>query len=304
MLNLEPEVLQLRREGLISDDAVGPLLAQERREIVSIYAEVRTMAWVGVMLVAGGVGVIVSKNLDRIGPMAIASAIGLAAAGCYGYAVWRRASARRNVLDEFVLLLAALLLSADLGYIEHQFHLLGADWPRHFLILAAVHGVTAYFFDSAALMSMSIAALASWMGIERNVDTFFTESVETAERAFVCAGVVGVWRVLNRRETFTRVFDHFALNLALWGGLILTSNHDTRGLGVLIVIALAAGTIVYGFRVRAESFVIYAFVYAVIAIDVFAVSQMRSEVAFLYMMISTALAVAGLWMLHKKYDRR
>lgn len=297
MLNLAPEVMQLEREGLVTPEAAGPLVAQERREIVSVYAEVRALAWIGVMLIASGVGVIVSKNLDRIGPLAIAAAIGIASAACYGWTVWRRASARRGVLDDYVLLLGALILSADVGYIEHQFHLLGAEWPRHFLLLAAIHGVTAYVFESAALLSLSIAALASWLGIERNIDTFFTNSVGTATRAFVCAGIVAVWRFANRRREFTRVFDHFILNLALWGGLILTFNRSTEYLGLLAVLVLAAVTIGYGFHERAESFVIYGYVYAVIAIDAVIVRGPLS------LALSTAFAVAGLYLLHDKFKR-
>ncbi len=306
MLNLAPEVLQLNREGLISDEAAGPLVAQERREIVSIYAEVRSLAWIGVMLIATGVGVIVSKNLDRIGPIAIAIAIGAAAGGCYAYAVWRRRSARHGVLDEYVLLLGALILSADVGYIEHQFHLLGAEWPRHFLLLAVVHGVTAYYFDSAALLSLSIAELASWLGIERNADTFFTDKIATAERAFLCAFIAGVWRFANRRAGFTRVFDHFVFNLALWGGLILTSNRDTRNLGCGLVVVIAAAAIVHGFRQRAESFVIYAYVYAVVAIDVVVISGTWNDESLMwaYLLVSTSAAVAGLFVLHRFYDRR
>lgn len=303
MLNLAPEILQLNREGLISDDAAGPLVVQERREVVSLYAEVRTLAWLGVMMIAGGIGVIVSKNIDRIGPVAIAVAIGLASAACYAYAIRRRRSAHHGLLDEYVLLLGALILSADVGYIEHQFHLLGPEWPRHFLLLAIVHGATAYYFDSAALLSMSIAALASWFGIERNVDTFFTDQASTAMRAFTCAAVVGVWRVVNRRPGFTRVFDHFALNLGLWGGLILTFNDDWRYLGTLIVLVLAAVAVAYGWRVRAESFAMYAIVYATIAVDVAVLSAIRDFYMF-WLVVSSAAAIAALFLVHELYARR
>ena len=262
------------------------------------------MAWIGVMLMAAGVGVIVSKNLDRIGPVAIATAIFIASAACYAYAVWRRASARRGMFDEYVLLLGALILSADVGYIEHQFHLLGADWPRHFIVLAAIHGVTAYYFDSAALVSLSVAALASWFGIERNADAFFTNRIETAGRAFVCAAVIGIWRLANRRDQFARVFDHFALNLALWGGLILTFNRETKYLGLPVVVMLSVGTILHGFRQRTESFVMYGFVYGVIAVIYVLVDFVREPVIGLAIVtVAMGFAVAGLYLLHDRFKR-
>src|SRR5450759_5260251 len=172
VLSRELEIRQLREEGALPAEVADVMIAKERREVVSVYTEVRVLAWAGVMLIVTGVGIIVSKNLDRIGPIAIAAAIGIASAACYGYCVAQRRSAHRP-LSDYILLLGALLLSADVGYIEHQFHLLGSEWPRHFLLLAVVHGATAYFFASRTLLSLSIAALASWFGFERNAGALF-----------------------------------------------------------------------------------------------------------------------------------
>ena len=71
------------------------MLAGERRDIVPIGNELRTLAWLGVMLIATGVGIVVKKHFDQIGPLSIAIVIGLAAISCYSFSVWRRASARR-----------------------------------------------------------------------------------------------------------------------------------------------------------------------------------------------------------------
>jgi predicted membrane protein DUF2157 len=300
VLSLENEVVQLRNEGLLTAEAAGPLIAEERREIVTIYAEVRALAWLGVMLIAGGAGVFVSKNLDRIGPVAVAAAIGLAAGGCYAFAAWRR----RAALHEYILLLGALLLSTDVGYIEHQFHLLGSEWPRHFLILAVIHGVTAYVFDSAALISLSIAAIASWLGIERNIDTFFTDSIGTASRAFGCAVFLTGWRLVNRRKGFELVFDHFIANLALWGGLILTFNSETRYLGALTVLVLAVGSMLYGFRKRQEAFFIYALIYAMIAVDAVVIDAIHETVLVVfYILTSTVAAIVLLFVMHFRFRR-
>lgn len=302
MLSLEPEIVQLRDEGRIAAGVAAPLIAQERREIVSLYTDVRVLAWLGVMLVAAGAGIILSKNLDRIGPVAIATVTGMASLACYAYCAWRRAPSRASAHTEFILLLGALLLSADLGYIEHQFHLLGSEWTAHFLLLAIIHGVTAYAFDSGVLLSLSIAALASWFGIERNTTTFVTNNVGTSVRAFACAAVVGAWRFINPRPQFERIFDHYIANLGLWAGLILTFRDETRALGTLIVIVLAVPAIAYGFRKRQEAFVIYPYVYAVIAVTAFVVSPVEDEtVVFFFVTVAMIVAIAGLFFLHARF---
>ena len=304
MLSFEREIVQLRDEGLLRGELAAALIARERREIVSVYAEVRALAWIAVMLVATGAGILVSKNFDRIGPLAIALAIGAASAACYAWCAVRKSRHHASTFDPYILLLAALLLSADIGFIESQWHLLGDQWPRHFVVLAVVHGVTAYVFRSQALLSLSIAAIASWLGIERTLNTWFTSNIAMAERAFTCAAIVGVWRVVNRVREFERVFDHFIANLVLWGGLILVFQRDTRVIGALVVIVFAAVTIGYGFAHREELFVLYAFVYGVIAVDALAIDILHDEaITLFYLIVSTIAAIVALFVIHARFRR-
>ena len=81
-----------------------------RRETLSIDNEVRALAWAGVMLIATGTGIVIKNHLHDIGPLTIAIVIAIAAAGCY-LSVRTRFS--RAALSEYVVLLGALLVSAD-----------------------------------------------------------------------------------------------------------------------------------------------------------------------------------------------
>ena len=307
MIDFSPEIETLRQSGALTDARAASLIARQKREVFSVYPELRLTLWLGVMLIVTGAGILVARNVEKIGPLALALAIAAASAGCYGYAIWHRRLARSSVIDDFVLLLGALLLSVDLGYVESQFHLLDYGWPRHFLILAILHGVTAYFFDSRTLLCLSLAALAGWMGIEQRVETLFESTAETSIRALICSGCVLLWRAIDARSrasrTFEPVFEHFAANLALFGALSLTFDHSTRWVGTLLTIAIAAGVILHGFRSRSESFVIYSYVYAVIAIDVFIVAELiQEDVALLsYLILSTIAAITGLFLLHSRF---
>ncbi len=304
MISLEPELIRLRDrpviEGAPSPGPFTQLIATERRDIVSVYAELRLLTWLGVMIVSIGVGVLISKHLDDLGPFAIAGGIGIAAAACYAWAFWKRKQ-QAGLIDEYVLLLAALLLSADLGYIESQFHLLGDNWQRHFLLLALLHGATAYFFQSRLVLSLSIASLAAWLGIERrSVDTVFDAPVSTAGRAFVCAAIIAGWRVIDLRlrpaTTFRSLFDNAVANLAFWGALTLAAHDATRYLGCAIAIVLAIASSIYARRTNSVAFVIYAWVYGTIALDIAVCSAIHEEVFIMfYLLISTIAAIAGLF---------
>lgn len=300
MFSVAREIESLRGSGAITADVAAPLIARERREVVSVYAELRFLTWAGVMLIVSGVGVLVKHHLDQIGPFAIALAIALGAAGCYAWAAYKR-KGKASLADDYILLLAALLLSADAGYIESTWHFLGTNWKEYLLVLAIVHGITAYVFDSRLVLSVSLTSLAGYLGVQRSLDTIWGSSRDTAVRAFVCAAIVFAWRLIDAKyrktKTFSAVFDHYAANLAFWGSLILSADKDLRLLGCAIAVGLAACSAIYGFKTRNEMFLIYACVYGVIALDI-AVVDLVPDLAALFIMMSSIVAVVSLFLIH------
>jgi hypothetical protein len=330
VLTLEQE-LQTLRPGL-GDVASDALIAKERRDVFSIYPELRVCGWLGATALAGAAGIALSNNLDRIGPVALAAGIAIVAAACYAFVTWRRN--RASVVDDYVLLLGALLVSADIAFIEAQFHLFDEHWKRHLLVLAVIHGLGAYAFGSRMLLSLSITALASWLGAGRD-----TRPGELAVPAFICAAILIAWREVDRRlrgtrgteeprgtgttpttenrqpttsppptanrqppTAFSRTFEHFAATIALTGALTLTFTGDTRVAGALLTIVIAAGVIAWGFRTGVEWFVLYAFVFAVIAVDVLLIDMLDSAVGAAFILVVSMIgAIVGLLALHARF---
>src|SRR5262249_15302105 len=155
---------------------------------------------------------------------------------------------------DYIVLLGALLISADVGFIESQWHLLGSEWQRHFLLLAVLHAAAAYYFGNRAVLSLSGAALASWFGVEKH--GVFSTTVDFAIRAFICAAVLLAWRIANRKTDFKGIFEHTATNIAFWGALSLTFESSTKYIGFLVTAGLAAISLMYGLKRRRELFVI------------------------------------------------
>jgi hypothetical protein len=320
MLSLEPEIQRLR--PLLGDGLTDALIGRERREVFSVHPEVRIAGWGGAVLLATAAGIVLKDHLDRIGPVAIAIGIALVAAICYGWTWWHRD--RAGVGDDYVLLLGALLVSADVAFVEGQFALLGDAWPRHFLVVALLHGAAAYLYRSRMLLSLSIVALASWIGVEQSrLASGDMSAPELAVRAFLCAALLVGWREIDRhvavrsrsetesrRQTttsFSGIFEHFAAHLALAGGLALVSSSETRLPGLVVTLAVAALVITWGFREGRESFVLYAFLYAVIAIDIVLIATLgaRSETtALLVVSLSMIFAIVTLIAIHSRFRER
>ena len=59
--------------------------------------------------------------------------------------------------------------------------------------------------------------------------------------------------------------------------------------GALLTLAVAAVVVFWGFRTRGESFVLYAAVYAVIAVDVFLVDAIPTQAAKLLIVIASTI---------------
>lgn len=309
VLSLENEIEEIR--PVLGDATTAALIARERREVFSIYPELRFCAWGGASLLAAAAGLVLKNNLERIGPLMLSLLIGAAATICYAV-VWVR-RARAGLVDDYILLLGALLLSADVAFVETQYHLLEEQWQWHLFLVAAIHGVTAYVYRSRLVLSLSIAALAAWMGVERRTFAgFWSEPVEFATRAWLCALVLIVWRAIDRQAAakkepqFSPLFEHFAANLALGAGMALWFDDATRPMGAVATIVVAAGVIAWGFRQRSESFVLYAFVYVVIALDVLVIDTLGTgieELVFLFIVGSMIGAIVALLAIHARFRR-
>jgi hypothetical protein len=278
----------------------GPArLAAERREVFSLFGELRAASYLAVALVTTGVGIWIKNNSDRIGPVAILGALLIAAAGCYAFALRHR---ERSIVGDYVLLLGALLVSAAVGYAESQFHLLGANWSRHLLLLAILHITTAYLTDSRLLLSAGLAALAGWFGAELRT---FDYNANFGGSALACAATVTVVRLVHRHKAFDATYEHFAATLAFFGALAWAFDRDMRWIGVFTALALAALVVWRGLRGGGEAMVVYAIVYATIAFDTAVIDLLHDgALTFFYLLISTPAAIVLLFVVYRRLQER
>jgi hypothetical protein len=275
MHDLAPELESLTVEGAPAQ-ARAAAVRLERRAVFSVHRELVVMLYAGVATVVAGVGLLVKANLDRIGPLALLSGILLASLLCYAVALRARGKGRdRRLGEDYVLLLGALLFSAALGYAEVKFHLLGAAWSRHLLLLAAWHLGTAYFFRSRMVLSVALTAFATWMGAELQFGALFEYGnrwLGAGPRALFCAVAFYAGSRLHVMEDpktgsgFRDVYRQFAVNFGFWGALALGGDGTTRWIGALTLLGLALASGRVGLTERRESYLVYAVGYSTIGL--------------------------------------
>lgn len=283
------------------------LLAIERREVFSLYAELRCLLYLGVALLVSGIGLYLKENVYRLGHLTIIAVIGACALASY-FVVWvRDRDSESRVADEYILLLGSLLLSADVAYAESQYHLFDERWSFHLLILAVIHAAVAYRFDSRIVLSVAITSLGAFLGAQLSsgdplvrLERLFSMETELGTRLMLTALVLLVWRLLSRREFFRTTFDHFIVNFALAGALAWSFDNSREWLGVLLLAVFTTLTLRHAFRERSTLLAVYAVAWATAAaIHLVERHGDRSVNPLMELGIVTAALVA-LFMIHSR----
>jgi hypothetical protein len=309
MHTLEPELRALHADGVIDDATAARALARDRGEVFSLHLELRVAMYAGVLLLMAGVGVVLARNLDRLGPLVILLVIALVAAACAVPAARARLAGRsRTVVADYLLLLAALLVSAGLGYAERQFAMLGPLWSWHLLLLAVLHAVVAYVFASPLVLAVSLASLAGWFGVGGSASELMPFSDSTpalGSRALACAAMIAAWRHRDHRvrpdTTFSEVFAHFAANLAFWGALAWCLEWPWLAAGVPLLALLAFLSVRHALTTGREAFLVYGVVYATIGIcSVIAPRLYGMTMTFGFVLVVVCVAATTLWQLRRR----
>ena len=161
---------KLHTEGLLDAQELNKIELQNHKP-VSVHWELRTLLYLGIVLLTTGVGILIYKNIDTIGHKALLTIIALACISCYAYCIKnskgfsRKKIASADTWFDYVLLLGSLLLLAFTGYVQFEYNIFGDQWGLALFVPMVVLFIAAYYFDHLGVLSMAITNLAAWAGI-------------------------------------------------------------------------------------------------------------------------------------------
>jgi hypothetical protein len=308
-------ILELDGAGALPRERVPLLLRAARGELLSVRAELRAMFYGGVLLIVTGAGWLLARNLDLIGPLAIASAVGLAAAAALAWVArvappfsWQEVAPPHLAFD-YLLLLGILLAGADLAYVEVHFTPLGANWPWHLLIVAALTGVAAFRFDSRVAFSLALSTFAAWRGVSlaRTASGLWSRPVGWRWNAVACGALfvllgLGLARA-RRKAHFEPVAAHLGWLLVLGG--LASGIGDRRGTGLAwtaLLLAAGAGLAAWAYRARAFPLFAYGVVAGFVALSRLAIEELDLGVqgGFFMLSILSLAMIASLLAAHRR----
>lgn len=218
----------LHAEGLLSASSLERVRAYSRSAPVPLHMELRTILYLGVLLLSTGLGVLVYKNIDTIGHQTVLALIALLCAGCFVYCVRHKLPfsplrvAAPGPLFDYILLLGCLTFITLIGYAQAQFGLFGQRFGLMLFIPMVVLFFCAYYFDHLGVLSMAITNLAAWCGIAITPERLIRANDFSSERIVLTGILLGaLLLVAAYASKRSHVKEHFEFTYTNFGAHLL-----------------------------------------------------------------------------------
>ena len=269
---------ELLEKGLITQDQFSKIEVITSGKIVSVFYELRTLLYLGVMLFTTGAGLLIYQNIGELGHLISLILLTAIMLVCFWYVIKHAQAYSNGVLKaptpyyDYVLLLGSLLFVSIQGYVQFQYGALTEYLNWSTLITALFFFYIAYRFDHLGVLSLAITALASFWSISVSPQKwyssdFFSEANLHNTAIIFSASVTVIAFILDHRKIkshFTFTYFNFCMLIFFVGcvaGLFLGPW--------LVYVLLIYGGCVFAWYIaktrRSFLFLLYAFIAGYIA---------------------------------------
>lgn len=274
---------ELQAQGLVPPEQAALIRQDEQTRPFSVHYEVRTLLYLGIVLLTGGLGILLYQHINEIGHGVVVAAMTLLTAACFGYAERYRVPftwvevPRKGFLPDYVLLLGCLLFLSLEGYVQYQYGIFGARYGLAVFLPAVLFFWLAYLFDHRGVLSMAITALASWLGLSVAPLSAFTDNdFRSLGGAAIGLGVallaVGLWsEYQDKKRHFSFTYISLGSNLALLAATAsLLDFYPSRWLSpfaaAALILVMSGFLVWYARRTHSYLFILMSAVYSYIVV--------------------------------------
>ena len=218
----------LTNQNLASEVDVLAMEKARNERPFSLFREVNFLLYAGVLILGSGLGILIYKNIDTIGHLALIALLLLAALGCLVYSHLKYPAFTTgkltppNLFYPYLVLLGVTLFLLWEGYIEYQYSLFDNYYNIPTLLAASVCFLVAYRFDHEGILSIALATLVATIGLTILPQKWFLGNVDYSEHLFFMGSVMGflilvVGYLLAKRKLKV----HFEPTYANVGGFLM-----------------------------------------------------------------------------------
>jgi hypothetical protein len=305
---------QWKDSGATSGVQYDALAAMARRDRFSLFVELNTLLYLGVLALAGGISWTMTTYSARLGDAAILSSLTgvfcwsfyYCFAGALPYS--HREVEHPGLAFDYVLYLGCLVFALDLGYLQSRFHPFQLDWDHSLLVASAVFLALAYRFDNRLVLSLALSSLAAWWGVRLSHDGLLLGGSLRAYALAYGGFVAGTGTALHRagiKRHFLETYLHVAANVLFIA--LLSGVEGMPGdwfLYLMALLGLAGVAIVAGVQFKRFAFVVYGVVYGYLAISIRALRDIHSVTSSLaYFVVSGTIVILALVALARRFGR-
>lgn len=260
---------KLREEQLISAESFEKMEQQHAQPLFSLHWELKTLLYLGVMLLSTGLGILIYQNIDTIGHQVILLIIASICGACFFYCFKQKLPFSRERVKspgsffDYALLLGSLSFLTFVGYIQFQYQLFGTNYGLATFIPMVVLFFLAYEFDHLGLLSLAITNLALWMGVSVTPKQLLMSSNydnQTIIYTYILLALLLLaadfaGRRFKVKEHFGFTYMHFGIHIGFIALLAGYFIHYEFGIAYLFLLGVfALGVYIYREAVARQSF--------------------------------------------------
>ncbi|MDO9375493.1 MAG: DUF2157 domain-containing protein [Ferruginibacter sp.] len=162
---------RLHEEGAISTASYEKILAAGNSRQLSVHWELKTLLYLGVLLLSSGLGILVYKNIDTIGHQVILLFLALVCAGSFYYCNRNKKPfsfakvSSPNAWFDYILLLGCCTFITFVAYLQFQYQVFGNRYGLATFFPTIILFFSAYYFDHLGVLSMAVTSFAGWLGL-------------------------------------------------------------------------------------------------------------------------------------------
>ncbi len=294
---------ELFEKGLIYEDQYQKIDAIVSGKIVSVFYELRTLLYLGVMLFTTGVGILIYENIGEVGHIVAIIALTVLTAACFWYAFrvvppYTHASVKApTAFFDYVVLLGSLLFISVQGYLQFRFGWLDNNLGMSTLVTAVFFFFVAYRFDHAGVLSLAITALASFWSISISPQKWYSGDFFTGSNLHITAlcfstALAAIALILDSKgikKHFTFTYLNFCLLIFFVAAIAGVFIGTYYGIFLLLIYGGCVFTYYVARRHQSFLFLLYAFLAAYVGTTYFlgdVIIRDEFEIWFLYSIAS------------------
>ena len=294
---------ELFEKGFINENQFQKLDAITSGKIVSVFYELRTLLYLGVMLFTAGVGILIYLNIGELGHLLSIAALSVLTITCFWYAFKysvdysNEAIKAPNPYYDYVVLLGSLLFISVQGYIQFQFGFLTDNLGFSTLLTAAFFFFIAYRFDHVGVLSLAITALASFWSISVSPQKWYSGNFFSGPHLYntalifstVLSGIAVALIKKGIKTHFAFTYFNFCFLIFFVGSISGLFEGELWGIYLLAIYAGCVFAFYMAQWKKSFLFLLYAFVAAYIGTTYFLARTIFAdaiEIWFLYSIAS------------------